>query len=124
MRYKLTLALILAFIALAVPTTVVKPSATPTAAVKHNAMPTPPVVGINCECIAGQKLFCVADVSGGTPPYTYQWGPPPITGSGQMKIVPCAGTGTRIINLTVTDANGEIGFFSSPFTCCGGVDPQ
>ncbi|HWN10143.1 MAG TPA: hypothetical protein VNO50_12905 [Pyrinomonadaceae bacterium] len=121
MRYKLTLTLILALIALAVPTTVVKPSATSTAAVKHSAMPTPPVVGVTCECIAYGRLLCISEVSGGTAPYTYQWGPPPISGSGQIKVVPCSGNGTRIITLTVTDANGEIGYFSAPFTCCGPV---
>ncbi len=114
MRHKLTLAFILALSALVLPTAVVKPSAAQTG----------PVVGITCECIAGQKLLCVADVTGGTAPYTYQWGPPPISGSGQMKIVPCAGTGTRTISVTVTDANGQIGYFSAPFTCCGGIDPQ
>jgi hypothetical protein len=126
MRYKLTLALGLAVMALVLPIAVVKPSAPPTApVVKPAAPPTAPVVSVAGECIAGQKLLCIADVSGGTPPYTYQWGPAPgITGSGQMKIVPCAGTGTRIISVTVTDANGEIGYFSSPFQCCGGINPQ
>jgi hypothetical protein len=116
MRHRLALALSLALIALFWPTTVVKHSA---------AAVTGPVVGVTGECIAGGRLLCIADVSGGTAPYTFQWGPPPITGSGQSKIVPCSGTGTRIIEVTVTDANGQIGFFSAPFRCCGsgGVIP-
>lgn len=122
MRIKLTLALILAVIALVLPTTVVKPSAPPTTpVVKPAAPPTPVVVGVTGECIAGGKLLCISDVSGGTPPYTYSWGPPPIFGSGQIKVVPCSGSGTRIIELTVTDANGQVGFFSAPFLCCGPV---
>jgi hypothetical protein len=126
MRYKLTLTLIFSIMALVLPTAVVKPSSAPTAPViKPGPPPTAPVVSVAGECIAGQKLLCIADVTGGTPPYTYEWGPAPgITGSGQMKIVPCSGTGTRIISVTVTDANGEVGYFSSPFRCCGGINPQ
>jgi len=67
MRYKLTLALILALIALALPAAVVE----------RSAAQTGPIVSINCECIAGGKLFCVADVSGGTPPYTLRMGSAP-----------------------------------------------
>ena len=111
MRYKLTLALILALVALLLPSTFVK----------RSAAQTGPAVGISCECIAYGRLLCIADVVGGTAPYTYEWGPSPITGSGQSKIVPCSGNGTRTISVTVTDANGQIGFFSSPFWCCGPV---
>lgn len=114
MRHKLALVLVLALIAFVLPTAIVRPS----------AAPTPPVVNVTCECIAGQRLLCVSEVSGGTAPYTYQWGPAPISGTGPNKVVPCAGTGTRTITLTVTDANGEIGYFSAPFICCGGVDPK
>lgn len=111
MRYKLTLALILALVALVLPSNFFK----------RSAAQTGPAVGISCECIAYGRLACFADVIGGTAPYTYQWGPPPITGTGQAKIIPCSGDGTRTISVTVTDANGQIGFFSSPFWCCGPV---
>lgn len=113
MRYKLTLALILALTALVLPAVIVK----------RGAAQTAPSVDIFCQCIAGQKLFCQASAFGGTSPYSYQWGPPPISGGGSVHIIPCAGTGTRTISVTVTDANGEIGYYSAPFTCCGGIDP-
>ena len=111
MRFKLTLALIFALVALVLPSTFVK----------RSSAQTGPAVGISCECIAYGRLLCIADASGGTPPYTYQWGPAPIVGSGQSKIIPCSGSGTRTISVTVTDANGQVGSFSSPFWCCGPV---
>ena len=111
MRYKLTLALILALVALVMPI----------AGVKRSAARTGPFVSISCECIADGRLLCQADAGGGTGPYTYQWGPPPITGGGQWQIVPCSGNGTRTISVTVTDANGEIGYYSDQFWCCGPV---
>jgi hypothetical protein len=114
MRHKLTLALILALIALFLPTS----------AVRRSAAWTGPAPSISCECIAYGRLLCQVYVVGGTAPYTYQWGPPPITGGGEWQIVPCSGSGTRTISVTVTDANGEIGYFSSPFQCCGAVDPK
>lgn len=114
MRHKLTLALILALVALVLPTVIFKPSAARTG----------PAVGVYCEYIAGARQLCQADVTGGTPPYTYQWGPPPLTGSGQFKIVPCAGNGTRPLSVTVTDANGQTGGFSGQLQCCGSCDPQ
>lgn len=109
MRRKLILALIFALVALFLPLP----------QVKHSAAWTGPAVSISCECIAYGRLVCQALVGGGTAPYTYQWGPPPITGGGEWQIVPCSGSGTRTISVTVTDANGQIGYFSSPFQCCG-----
>lgn len=114
MRYKLSLALILALSALALPTAAVRPSAAQTGL----------AVGVYCEIIAGGRQVCQADVSGGTPPYTYQWGPPPLTGSGQFKVVPCAGHGLRPLSVTVTDANGLTGGFSGQLQCCSSCDPQ
>ncbi len=64
-----------------------------------------------------ENNFSHADVGGGTAPYTYQWGPPPLTGSGEWKRVPCSGIGSRTISVTVTDAYGETGSYSDQFLC-------
>lgn len=109
MRHKLTLALILVLGALALPTVAVRPGAARTA----------PIVNVDCISLPYGQLRCVAEVYGGTAPYTYEWGPPPLAGSGRAQRVPCSGSGTRIITVTVTDANGEIGYFSAPFYCTG-----
>jgi hypothetical protein len=114
MRYKLILALSLAFVALA-------PLAAP---VKPVEARTGPVVGISCERIAYGRQLCQADVIGGTAPYTYEWGPPPLTGTGQIKTVPCSGNGTRPVSVTVTDANGEIGYYSTTIQCCSSCGLQ
>lgn len=107
MRYKLILALALAFVALA-------PLAAPVRRVEAR---TGLVVAISCEGIAYDYLLCHADVGGGTGPYTYQWGPAPLTGSGEWKRVPCSGIGSRTISVTVTDANGETASYSDLFYC-------
>ena len=109
MRRKLTLALILALITLVV---------LPTAFVKRTAARTGPSVGIDCMYLPYGQIRCVAQVYGGTAPYSYQWGPPPLTGSGQAQRIPCSGTGTRPVTLTVTDANGEVGYYSDMLQCC------
>lgn len=109
MRQKLTLAVILAVIAIVWPATVVKP----------NAPPTAPTVNVDCISLPYSQLRCAAEVYGGTSPYTYQWGPPPLSGTGHAIRVGCAGSGTVTIAVTVTDANGEVGYFSAPFMCSG-----
>lgn len=109
MRRKLTLALILALSALALPTAAVRPSAAKTGL----------AVGIDCISLPYSQLRCTAEVYGGTAPYTYEWGPPPLSGSGHALRVGCAGSGTRIISVTVTDAYGEVGYYSAPFYCSG-----
>lgn len=109
MTRKLTLVLILALGALAVPTAAVRPSAARTG------------LGVNIDCISlpYDQLRCVAEVYGGTAPYAYQWGPPPLTGSGRAQRVGCSGSGTKVISVTVTDANGEVGYYSASFFCAG-----
>jgi hypothetical protein len=114
MRHKVTLALIFALIALVLPT----------AFVNRSAARTGPVVGVSCECIANGRQACQAEASGGTAPYTYQWGTPPLTGSGPFKIVPCSGSGTRPISVTVTDANGATFTYNDQLQCCGSGDLQ
>jgi hypothetical protein len=109
MSHKLILVLSLALIALV----------WPTAIVKNSAARTGPSVGVDCIYLPLSQLRCQAEVYGGTAPYTYEWGPPPLSGSGHALRVGCAGTGTKIISVTVTDANGEIGYFSAPFQCAG-----
>jgi hypothetical protein len=106
MRRKLTLALILAFITFTVAA----------AAVRRSAARTGPLVSIDCEPIAYDYLMCHAEAGGGTAPYTYQWGPPPLTGSGEWKRVGCSGV-SRTISVTVTDANGETDTYSDLFYC-------
>lgn len=114
MRHKLTLVLILALIALV----------WPTAVATRSAAPTGPSVNIDCIYLPYGQLRCEAEVYGGASPYTYQWGPPPLSGNGHAQRVPCSGNGTRIISVTVTDANGEIGYFSAPVQCCSSCSPQ
>lgn len=114
MRHQLTLALAFALVALAMSSAVVKPS----------AARTPLAVGLSCECIAYARQLCHADVDGGTPPYTYQWGPPPVSGSSEFKIIPCAGSGTRPVSVTVTDANGQTVTHNGLLQCCGESDPR
>lgn len=109
MRRKLTLALILALITLVV---------LPTTFVKRTAARTGPSVGIDCIYLPYGQIRCEAVVYGGTPPYAYQWGPPPLSGNGHAQRIPCSGTGTRPVTLTVTDANGEVGYYSDMLQCC------
>lgn len=113
MRKKLSLLMLLALIAVVLPT----------AFVKRSAARTGPSVSIDCIYLPLGQLRCTAEVWGGTAPYTYEWGPPPISGSGRALRVGCSGSGTRTISVTVTDANGEIGFYSAPFQCAGPVGP-
>jgi hypothetical protein len=84
MRYKLILALALAFVTLA----------PLTAPVKTVEARTGPTVGIYCYPLGRNRLECHADVSGGTGPYTYQWSPTPLSGGGEIAIIACSGTGT------------------------------
>lgn len=115
MRYKLSLALILALIALALPTG-------PTA---QSSTQTTLVVGVVCIPLGRNRLECQADVSGGTGPYSFQWSPTPLAGGGSfgLAIIPCAGNGFRTISVTATDAYGDTGSFSGQFNCCGSCDP-
>lgn len=114
MRRKLILAFALALAAIAMPSAVVKPSAARTGL----------FLGVYCEYIANSRQVCHADVTGGTAPYTYQWGPPPLTGGGELKVVPCAGNGTRPLSVTVTDAVGATVAFNGQLQCCGSCNPQ
>ena len=106
MRYKLILALALTFVALA-------PLAAP---VKPVEARTGPIVSIDCIGLAYDQLRCTTEVYGGTAPYTYAWGPSPITGSGQSLRIGCSGI-SRTISVTVTDANGETDTYSDLFYC-------
>lgn len=109
MRRKLTLALILALLTLVV---------LPTAFVKRTAARAGPSVSLDCIYLPYSQIRCEAVVVGGTSPYTYQWGPLPLSGSGHALRIPCAGTGTRPVEVTVTDANGEVGYYSDMLQCC------
>jgi hypothetical protein len=109
MRRQLTLALILALITLVV---------LPTAFVERTAARTgPTVTNLDCIYLAYSQIRCEAVVYGGTAPYTYQWGPsPPISGSGKAVRFYCY-SGFQPINVTVTDANGEVGYYSDTMIC-------
>jgi hypothetical protein len=108
MRRKLTLALILALITLVV---------LPTAFVKRTAARTGLTVSTDGIYLPNSQVRVEAVVSGGTAPYTYQWGPPPISGNGHAVRIYCY-SGFKPIEVTVTDANGEIGYYSGSVICC------
>lgn len=78
-------------------------------------------VSLDCIALPYGQIRCQAEVYGGTSPYTYQWGPPPLSGSGHALRIPCSGSGTRTVSVTVTDANGEIGSYSDQLQCTGPV---
>ena len=117
MRYKLSLALILALIALVFPASPVTLSATPT--------PTTLAVGVYCIPLGRNRLECHADVTGGTSPYSFQWSPTPLSGGGSagLAIIACSGNGFKTIGVNVTDSLGDTGGFSGQFQCCGSCDP-
>jgi hypothetical protein len=116
MRYKLTLPLILALVALVA-------LAWPTPA-KRSAAATNLIVGVDCIFLGRNRDECHADVSGGTGTYTYQWSPQPLSGGGAIAIIGCPGTAQQTIAVSVTDSNGNTGSFSGVFQCCGSCAPQ
>ena len=91
--------------------------------VRRGAARTGPAPSIYCIPLGRDRLECHADVGGGTSPYTYQWSPTPSAGGGEIAIIPCPGTSTRTISVTVTDANNQTGSYSGQFYCCGSCDP-
>ena len=118
MRYKLTLPIILALVALIA-------LAWPTAA-KRSAAASTLIVGVDCIFLGRNRDECHADVDGGTSPYTFQWSPTPLSGGGSsgIAIIGCPGTAIQTISVTVTDTNGDTGSFSGQFQCCGSCAPQ
>src|ERR1041385_9493216 len=98
MVYKLTLSIVLAVVALALPTPV-----------RHSGAVKGPTfgVGVYCLYLGRNRDECHADVDGGTGPYTYQWSPTPLSGGGEIAIIGCPGTAVQTIGVTVTDANGS-----------------
>jgi PKD repeat protein len=77
------------------------------------AAPTPPTVSISpmtASILVGQQVSFTSTVSGGTPPYTYQWylNGNPVSGanSNSWTFTPTA-TGTYYVSLKVTDAAGN-----------------
>ena len=110
MRRRITLALIVALIALVV---------LPTAFVRRSAARTGLGVSLDCIYLPYSQIRCQAEVYGGTAPYSYQWGPSPLSGSGHALRVSCY-SGFQPINVTVTDANGEVGYYSDSLICCPG----
>ncbi|MEM3579656.1 MAG: PKD domain-containing protein [Candidatus Bathyarchaeia archaeon] len=75
--------------------------------------PTPPTVSISpmtASILVGQQVTFTSTVSGGTPPYTYQWfvnnNPVPGATSSSFTFTPTA-TGTYYVVLKVTDAAGN-----------------
>ena len=115
MRYKLTLSVILALVALSLPIPI-----RPSAAVTNTSL----AVGVYCIFLGRNRNECHADVSGGTGPYTYQWSPTPLAGGGEIAIIGCPGTAIQTISVTVTDSTGATGSFSGQFQCCGSCAPQ
>lgn len=115
MRYKFTLLVIIATVALALPT----PGTS-------SAANTSLGVGYYCIHLGRNRDECHADVDGGTGPYTFQWSPTPLSGGGSngIAIIGCPGTAVQTISVTVTDANSDTGSFSSQVQCCGSCDPQ
>ena len=78
------------------------------------AAPTPPTVSISpmtATILVGQQVTFTSTVTGGTPPYTYQWylNNQPVSGANTTTwtFKPTA-TGTYYIFLKVTDATGSI----------------
>ena len=115
MLRKFTLLVILALIALTLPTPVRQSSAAPSLA-----------VGVYCLYLGRNRDECHADVEGGTSPYTFQWSPTPLAGGFEegIAIIGCPGTAIQTISVTVTDVNGNTGSFSGQFQCCGSCNPQ
>jgi len=115
MHHKLTLSVILALVALALPTPA-----------RHSAAKTSLGVGVYCLYLGRNRDECHADVDGGTGPYTFNWSPTPLAGgfSDGIAIIGCPGTVIQTISVTVTDINGDTGSFSSQFQCCGSCAPQ
>ncbi|MEM3153503.1 MAG: PKD domain-containing protein, partial [Candidatus Bathyarchaeia archaeon] len=77
------------------------------------AAPTPPTVSISpmsASILVGQQVTFTSTVSGGTPPYTYQWfvNNNPVSGATSSSFVftPTA-AGTYYVVLKVTDAAGN-----------------
>ena len=116
MRYKLTLPIILALVALIA-------LAWPTPA-KRTAAASTLIVGVDCIFLGRNRDECHADVSGGTGTYTYQWSPTPLSGGCEIAIIGCPGTAVQTIGVTVTDSNGSTGSYSTPVQCCGSCPPQ
>jgi hypothetical protein len=115
MRHKFTLLVILALVALALPTPV-----------RHSAAAPNLAVGVYCLYLGRNRDECHADVEGGTSPYTFQWSPTPLAGGfgDGIAIIGCPGTAIQTISVTVTDINGNTGSFSGQFQCCGSCAPQ
>jgi hypothetical protein len=110
MRYKLILALALAFVALALLAAPVRRGAAQSGLV---------ATGISCIPSGNHRLECQATAAGGTTPYSYTWTPTPFTSPGNYAYINCAGTGTITISVTVTDANGSTSSYSDQFQCGG-----
>ena len=117
MVYKLTLSIVLAVVALALPTPV-----------RHSGAVKGPTfeVGVYCLYLGRNRDECHAEVDGGTGPYNFQWSPAPLSGGNGsgIAIIGCPGTAIQTISVNVTDANGDTGSFSGQFQCCGSCNPQ
>lgn len=113
MRHKLIFSIVLALVAVALPTPIGNSTTT-----------TSLGVGFFCIHLGRNRDECHADVDGGTSPYTYQWSPQPLSGGGEIAVIGCPGTAVQTIGVTVTDANGQTGSFSDQVQCCGSCPPQ
>ena len=113
MRFKLSLLVTLALVALVLPIPV-RPSEAATSL----------GVGFYCIHLGRNRDECHADVDGGTGPYTYQWSPTPLSGGGAIAVIGCPGTAQQNISVTVTDSNNQTGSFAQSVQCCGSCDPQ
>lgn len=91
------------------------------APVRHSKAQTTLGVSVECIPLSYGQLRCDTEVYGGTAPYSYEWGPPPLSGSGHALRVPCSGSGSRTISVTVTDANGDTGNYTGQVQCTGPV---
>jgi len=80
-----------------------------------------------CLSLGDGRLECTASVSGGVPPYTYNWSPDPISPwtEDEYTVVPCSNpvynlrteTWTYKVSLTVTDSYGATNSLTRQWSC-------